>query len=189
MQADKKGSERRVKGVYTSYIYIIWRLSWKLLQKTQRLFQLEGTYGDHLQSNCLTRLREVKVCYSRHCPNASEHWQTGNIDHLSRKPLPVFQHTIFSEAALFSSICIYLPAPVVHQKPCLQFSLVYFINFPMCSLYIYIINKWSINKVGHTACLNFDLQKNLKCNKTTTFGTWLKFLNFTHPSISLLQAH
>lgn len=148
-----------MKDVYKSYIYIS---SWKLLQKTQRLFQSEGTYRDHLQSNCLTRLIKVKSCNSRHWPNASEHWQTGNIDHFSRKPLPVFHHTIFSETAVFSSICIYLPALIVHQKWWLQFSSIHFINFPMCSLYIWIINKWSINKVGHAACLNFDLEEEFK---------------------------
>lgn len=84
------------------------------------------------------------------------------MDHLSRKPFPVFHHTFFSETALFSSICIYLPESIVCQKPWLQLSLIHFINFSMHSFYIYTINKWSINKVGHAACLNFTLEEDIK---------------------------
>ncbi|PKU36123.1 aryl hydrocarbon receptor nuclear translocator-like protein 2 isoform x1 [Limosa lapponica baueri] len=65
----------------------------------KRICQLEGTYNDHLVQvpDHFRAAQKLKHVVKGIIQMPLKHWHTSDIDHLSRKPVPVFDHPLSKE--------------------------------------------------------------------------------------------
>lgn len=72
---------------------LTFRIEWN------RIFYLERTYNDHLVQlpNQFRADQKLKVVANGIFQKLLEHWQAGGISHLSREPVPVFDHSLSKE--------------------------------------------------------------------------------------------